>query len=123
MSDVEFWNTIISVVSLIVGVLLSILAIFISLYFYNEGKKTETTVSTMLAEIRQQTGALERLTGKLLDRLTRAVTDSAKPEHEERRLLLMFQAFRGVVPAASQQMPEQLTPEQREMFVAVVCYC
>lgn len=120
------WNLTLSIVSMLVGTVLSIVSIAISLYFYTEAKNTEKAVSTMLAQIQQQTGALERLNGRLLDRLTRAVTESARPEHEERRILTIVQAVREfVVPAAPPRLPAQgaVGQQERQQLIAVTAVC
>ncbi len=70
MSILDLVNLISSIASLI----LSIIAIWLSLYFYKESKNNEQNVNNALSEIKIHTATLEKLTGKWLDRLTRFVT-------------------------------------------------
>lgn len=112
------WGMTIGVASLICTIILSVLAIGLSVYFYVQGRATETRITTALAEIRQQTTALDKLSGRLLDRLARAVTESAKPEHEERRMLLLFQAVRQFNSPTS--TPREWSPEERGWVINIV---
>lgn len=70
-----------SLVSSILGIAISILAIWLSLEFYARGRDTERRVEVALAEIKAQTEVLQKLTGRTMDRLTRYATEP-KPADE-----------------------------------------
>jgi hypothetical protein len=65
---------IINLVAAVFSVVLSGVAIFLSVSFFLSSKKTEKEVAITLQEIKSQTGLLERLTGKWVDRLTKFAT-------------------------------------------------
>ncbi len=70
------WSALWAIGSGIVTLILSVIAIWLSLYFYTRGKDTEKNVTTALAEIKTQTAALERLASRQLDRLTKFATET-----------------------------------------------
>jgi hypothetical protein len=118
---------VVGLVSMITGIVLSVLSILLSAYFYTQAKKSETGTSTALGEIRQQTQSLEKLSGRLLDRLTKAVTDSSRPEYEERRLVMMFQAVRefsaAAVPHTTSPSAAGLSAAERAWILQVCSAC
>ena len=61
-------NTI-SILSGVFSISISVIAIFLSIIFYLAGRKTEISVSTSLAKIETQTDALQKLSGKQIDKL------------------------------------------------------
>ncbi len=69
------------------GLVLGPLSIWLSLAFYHKAKDAETETAKALASIKAQTGALERLTARWMDRLTRAVT-APRPADESLTLLV-----------------------------------
>ena len=58
----------------VASIILAVLAIWMSLYFYNQSKNTESRVQIALEGIRSQTEALQTLSSKQMDRLTKFVT-------------------------------------------------
>src|SRR5215471_11938514 len=62
-----------TIFGVVVSIVLGVVAIWLSIYFFMKGKDTETNIRVALAEIREQTGALERIAGRQLDRLTKAI--------------------------------------------------
>jgi hypothetical protein len=90
MVDFDLLNSILSFIASIVSLILSIVAIFLSAYFYTQAKNTEKAVSEALIEIKTQTGNLDKLTGKLLDRLTRFVTSPQPMDATQEKLLEMI---------------------------------
>jgi hypothetical protein len=68
---VELW----SIASSIVAILLGVLAILLSVYFFVVGRRTEREASNSLAKIETQADMLQKLAGRQLDRLTRFVTE------------------------------------------------
>ena len=71
MNSVELW----SIVSSIVSVILGIFAIVLSVWFFISSKRTEQQVTNSMIKIETQTDALQKLSGKMLDRLTKYVTE------------------------------------------------
>ncbi len=76
-------NLIAAAMTLVLGPL----SIWLSLTFYHKAKDAETETAKALAAIKAQTGALERLTGRWMDRLTRYVT-GPRPADESLTLLV-----------------------------------
>ena len=56
--QIGFW---INLTASVVSVVLAILAICFSIYFYRKSKDTERSVSNALAEIKAQTDALQKM--------------------------------------------------------------
>ncbi|SRR6266480_1999422 len=104
-----------------VSIVLAIVAIWQAMYFYSKGKTTETTVTAALAEIKAQTAALERLTGRQLDRFTKAATQE---RHPEEAVLTVARILSVMTPAA----PTVATPSAgdapalREELIACYIY-
>ena len=67
----EFWSIVASVVSIILG----LVAIAVSIYFFVTNQKTEKNVSNSLTKIETQTEMLQKITGRQIDRLTKFVTE------------------------------------------------
>jgi hypothetical protein len=78
---------IINLTSSLASLLLSIIAIWLSLYFFIQSKNTEKNVNEALTEIKTHTGTLERLTGKWMERLTRFVTSPQPMDAAAEKLL------------------------------------
>lgn len=64
-----------SIVASIVSIILGLLAIALSLFFYSQSKNTEKEVEKALEGVKSQTDALQRLAGRQMDRLIRGVTE------------------------------------------------
>jgi len=114
MNAVEIASIVASFVSLIV----SLLAIALSLYFYTQSKNTERQVAEALASIKAQTDALQKLTGRWMDRFTRAATEPKQPDET---LLLLFSAIREIPTNVASQIRtpgQELSPQILEMVVA-----
>jgi len=73
-----------------VAVVLALVAIAQSLYFYNQSKNNEQRVSNALESIKTQTDALQKLTGRWMDRLTAYVTQPKQPDDT---MLVMIRAI------------------------------
>ena len=59
--NAETLNLGLSIAGLISSIVLSVVAIWMSMYFFTSGKETETQTRTALGEIRSQTTSLEKL--------------------------------------------------------------
>lgn len=55
---------------------LSVIAMWLSLYFYNKSKETEKDTAEALAAIKAQTETLQKIIGRQTDRLTKFATES-----------------------------------------------
>lgn len=71
MSAIDVLNVSVGVVSLILGVF----AILLSVYFFMKAKDSEKETARTLEAIKVQTEALQKLTGRWMDRLTRYATE------------------------------------------------
>lgn len=92
-------NTI-SITAGIASIILAIVAIFFTVWFFVLSKKSEKETSNSLTEIKTQATSLQTLTGKLMDRLTRYVTtDKPNP---------MEIPFQQLVSALA-QIPQSIT--------------
>jgi hypothetical protein len=74
-------NTI-NILAGISSIAISFIAIALSLTFYIAGRKTENRVSTSLAKIEAQTNALQKLSGKQIDKLMNHVFDGSASQSE-----------------------------------------
>lgn len=72
----ETINTI-SILSGVFSISISVIAIFLSIIFYLAGRKTEISVSTSLTKIEAQTDALQKLSGKQIDKSMKHALDGA----------------------------------------------
>ena len=70
----------INITSSIASLILAVIAISLSLYFFVSSKNTEKAVSNSLTKIEVQASTLERITGRQLDRLTKFVTNKKQPQ-------------------------------------------
>ena len=94
-----------SIVGSIVSVIVGLVAISLAVYFYTQSKDTEGNVSTALASIQAQTEALQKLTGRWMDRLTRYATE-ARPSEEA-----LVQLARAVVDMPANIASQLRSPE------------
>ena len=94
---------IVSILSRLISIVLGILAITFSLWFYRQTKDTEKEVSNSLIKIETQTDMLHKITGRQLDLLTKFVTEPKK-DHADEHLKGMFEIIA--------QLPQMLSPQQ-----------
>ena len=64
-----------SIGSSIASIVLAIVAIVLAVYFYTQAKKSEKEVSNSLNKIEAQSQALEKITGRQIERLTKHLTE------------------------------------------------
>ena len=124
MTITEGFNVAASLVSIILG----ILSIALSLVFFAAAKKTERSVEVSLTKIDTQTEMLQKITGKQLDRLTKAVIDRPPdgadfvPQMLE-VLSKVPQALTGpLIPPRASEPPKELMDELHLCYVAVYFY-
>ena len=66
-----FW----SIGASIASIVLAIVAIVLAVYFYTQAKTSEKDVANSLSKIEAQSQALEKITGRQLERLTKHITE------------------------------------------------
>jgi len=81
LSVVEAFN----LAAAIASIVLAVVAIGLSIFFWMKGKDTETRVATALEGIRSQTDALQKLTGRWMDRFTRYATEPKPADRDADR--------------------------------------
>lgn len=114
----EVWSLVGSVVSVILGVL----AIAISIYFFALSRNTETKISNSLAKIETQADMLQKLTGRQLDRLTRYVTDQP-PRSAEEQVTNLLAFLVEIVPSLQPRAAESAQPNTEALTKELIsCY-
>jgi hypothetical protein len=88
---------VINVAAALASIVLAVVAIGLAVYFYVRGRDSEGRASSVLSQIQTQIGTLDKLSGKMLDRLTRV---SVEPRPEQEAILTIISALR--------QLPEGL---------------
>ena len=116
---VELW----SIASSIASVVLAVLAIALSVYFFVIGRRTETSVSTSLSKIETQAEMLQKITGKQLDRLTRFVTEE-RPRPEDPQFQRMVEVFIQLAQPLSGSIAQthQRQPDAQVAQELISCY-
>jgi hypothetical protein len=112
-----------SIVASIVSCIMALVAIAMSVYFYTQSKNTETVVKASLEGIRTQTDALQKLTGRWMDRLTRYVTTPQEPTIETQHQLLIAIKDLPRDIASKLPVPSQASAQQDLLRESVACYC
>ena len=126
MNGVEVLNAAVGLMSLVLGGF----AIWLSLYLYTKAKDTETETVKALEAIRAQSDALQRLTGKWMDRFTRHATE---PRPADQGLMQLVQVVASLpttilshleivrTPVAA-NVPPQLVRELVDSYVGLYYY-
>jgi len=105
----------------IASIILSVVAIWLALYFYHKSKEAEKLVASDLSEIKIQSGMLEKLTGKWMDRFTRYAVNP-KPA-DETTTLLMSIVERSISPATTElKQPSENDPPESLVTELITCY-
>lgn len=99
-----------SLVASIVSVILGGFALFLSAYFFINTKNTENKVENTLEGIKSQTEALQKITLRQLDRLTKYATDNS-PFNE---ILMNFLPSANTTPSNVDALFSQLEVEKTE---------
>lgn len=116
----DWTNFFVGIISLVLGVL----ALALSLYFYNKSKDSEKAASNTLEAIKAQTEMLKDITQKQLSRLIKNVTEQ-KPVEE---FLTIITAMRDTPQSTLQlhlkdQEIETLTAQAIEGYIGAYFYC
>jgi hypothetical protein len=88
---------IINLAAALASIVLAVVAVGVAVSFYVRGRVSEGRASSVLSQMQTQVGTLDKLSGKMLDRLTRVSIES-RPEQEA--ILTIISALR--------QIPESL---------------
>ncbi len=99
-----------SIVASVVSIILGLVAISISIFFYTQAKDSEKEVSRALEGIRVQTESLQKLTGKHMDKLIKGATDRKTDEESLMRLVDVVAGFPDTM-STLMQLPTQALPE------------
>lgn len=117
ISPVEMW----SIVSSIVSVILGILAIGLSVYFFVQGRSTEQGVSNSLTKIETQAEMLQKITGRQMDRLTKYVTEERPAEpHMTQTLIALLELAKPLT--ANLQQTSGSVDSEKLVTELVTCY-
>ncbi len=115
-----------SIAASIASVILAVIAIAMSIFFYTQSKNTESSVKESLSGIRTQTDSLQKLTGRWMDRLTKYVTspkENTDTTEQVRQLLQSLPeniAEQIKLPATSENAA--LTSEIVTSYIALYYY-
>lgn len=86
-----------SIVASFVSLIVSIMAIWFSFYFYNQSKNTENRVHIALEAIKTQTDTLQAINAKTLDRLTKFVTTPRDEPGQAEQLVAILRDLPDIV--------------------------
>jgi hypothetical protein len=84
---------VVSVVASVVSIILAGFTIWLALYMFNQTKNTEAEAKAALASIKSQMDTLQKLTGRMMDRLTTAVT---APRAADEAIVLLVSTLRDI---------------------------
>lgn len=126
MSGIDVLNVSVGIISLVLGAF----AIGLSVYFFIKAKDSEKEAARTLEAIRVQTDALQRLTGRWMDRLTRYATEP-RPADEGLMMLVNTMAnlpttilthLRVQTTTDPNVSNEQLIGEMVDCYIALYYY-
>lgn len=114
----------------VASILLALVAMAMSLYFYCQTKNSEAKVENALEGIKAQTEALQRLSGRYLDRLTKYVTTPKEGPNAEStavvqaldRLPAQIQTAVSILIAPSVGQQDALVKEIINCYIALLYY-
>jgi hypothetical protein len=125
MNWIDILNTVVGLTSLLMGGL----AIWLSLHMYEKAKESETETAKTLEAIRAQSEALQRLTGRWMDRFTRHATSPRPADEGLMQLVQVVASLPNTILATvdvarhpSQQNVQQLQQEIAASYIALYYY-
>lgn len=112
-----------SIIASIVSMVLAAIAIALSVFFYTQSKNTESNVNKSLEAIKTQTDALQKLTGRWMDRLTKYVTTPKDSELNTQWML--FDIIKDLPKdiASHLNAPTSATQQAQLLNETVSTYC
>ncbi|GJL61162.1 MAG: hypothetical protein NPIRA03_40190 [Nitrospirales bacterium] len=119
-SPSELW----SIVASITSVLLALLAIWLSVYFFVINRKTEKEVSNSLMKIETQADILSKITGRQLDRLTKFVTQPKSQSDPLEEMIKVITELPRNLTSSLHSLQQSPTPANNEQLLneLVTCY-
>jgi hypothetical protein len=125
MSWVDVLNTSVGLMGLVLGGF----AIWLSLYLYTKAKDSETATAKSLEAIKSQSEALQRLTGRWMDRFTRHATEPRPADEGLMQLVQVVAALPSTlldrihsVQASRVETPEPIIRELVDSYVTLYYY-
>lgn len=124
MSTADVINVIAGAVSIVLG----FFALFLSVYFFIAAKNAEKETAKALEAIKTQTDALQRLAGRQINQLTRAITE---PRPYDELLIQTISSFVTGLPDAilrirtvqATEAPPQQNQQQNEQMITELVSC
>lgn len=92
--DFSFWF---NISASITSIILAILAIFFTVYFFIQAKNSEKEVSNYLKKIEVHTEILENITGKQIDRFTKHLTENSYTFANREEIAKMLDKSTGLI--------------------------
>lgn len=116
--------TIISLIASLASLVLAVIAIWMSMYFYNQSKNTEANVQIALEGIKSQTNTLQSLNARTLDRLTKYVTTPRNDASQTAQLLItaLPDIVLKLMPPNPSSNEESLRKEIIHAYIAIWNY-
>jgi len=103
-----------SLVSSIASLILAVISIWLAVHFYSKSKEAEKAAAQLLTKLETQTGLINRVTTRMLDKY---VTYSTSPKEPDESLLIMAQIVQS---SLSQGLPNNNQVSQEDNSEAVV---
>ena len=111
-----------SIIASIVSVFVGLVAIALAVYFYTQSKTTEIKVSSALASIKAQTGTLEKLTGRHMDRLIKGITEPRATKESLSAVMAAIQELPGSISSHLQVPAQALITEVVTSYITTFYY-
>ena len=110
---------VINAAAALASIALAVVAIGLAVYFYVKGRVSEGRATSVLSQIQTQVAALDKLSGKMLDRLTRTAIE-LRPEQEA--ILTIISTIRQIPEsfANGSRSPVAQSVPQGEWIAALV---
>lgn len=116
------WLTVINTAVGLMSLALGVLAIAISIYFYNRAKESEKATSVALEAIRSQSEMLQKLTGRWMDRFTRHAVEPRPADEGLLQLVQVVASLPTTILAHMQVKPVDGSAQESLVSQAVDAY-
>jgi hypothetical protein len=111
-----------SIASSISSIILSIVAIALSVYFFVQSRNTDKNVSVSLSKIESQSEMLQKITGKQVDRLTRFVTED-KNQQISQILPNIIKTMQELPSAITESLNDKTTSNSSDELLKELISC
>jgi len=106
------------------SIALGVLAIWLSVYFFNQSKNAEKQTAATLEGIKAQTEMLKDITSKQMNRLIKGVTDMRPNEEMITQLISVIKLMPDSHGLQLKDIQiEQITTETVTAYIALYYYC